>query len=200
MITEFEAKFLNIDRDSLHKQLIKIGAIKTTEQKLMRRKIFDLPAATSTKQWVRVRDENNKITLTLKRVSDSTRIDGTQELEFSVDDFDKANEFLTLCGLIPQAYQENYRENWSYQEAIISIDTWPGLPAFLEIEARDECMVRSIAQELRLDFQKSYFGTVDMIYEQTLNIPAQIFNHIKELTFATISHTLNTLSLEHHEK
>lgn len=200
MITEFEAKFLNIDKDSLRTQLTNIGATKIAEQKLMRRKIFDLPSATSTKQWVRVRDEHNKITITLKQVSDSTKIGGTQELEFSVDDFDKANEFLTLCGLIPQAYQENYRENWSYREAILSIDTWPGLPAFLEIEARDELIVRSIAQDLKLNFQKSYFGTVDMLYEQTLNLPAHVFNHIKELTFATISHTLSTLSSEHHEQ
>lgn len=200
MITEFEAKFLNINVDSLQKKLIQIGALQTNPKKLMRRKIFDLPFTTPHKQWVRVRDEGDKITITLKRILNTTKIDGMREVEFAVEKFDIACEFLTLCGLVPVSYQENYRENWNYNGAFLSIDTWPGLAPFLEIEGTDESTVRSVAQKLELDFNHSLFGPVDVVYEYILGIPADTFNTIGELTFESIAHVLAALKANSHAK
>lgn len=91
--------------------------------------------------------------------------------------------FLTLCGLKLASYQENYRENWRYRDVVLSIDTWPGLQSFLEIEGSSEEAVRSAADQLGLGYTKAYFGTIDKLYEQELGISAKIFNTIPRLTF-----------------
>ncbi len=182
MITEFEAKFLKIDVQELYKKLTAIGAQKSTERTLMCRQTFDFASPQATKKWVRVRKEGDKITVTMKIVSHAA-IDGTQEIEFSVDSFEKACEFLTLCGLKPASYQENYRENWRYKDAVLSIDTWPGLQPFLEVEGPSEQVVHYVADQLGFDYSTAYFGTIDKLYEQELGISSKIFNTIPRLTF-----------------
>jgi adenylate cyclase class 2 len=182
MITEFEAKFLSIDVPQLYKKLTALSAHKVFDTTLLCRQTFDFASPRSTKKWVRVRKEGDKTTVILKIVSQAT-IDGTKELEFAVDNFEKTCEFLTLCGLKPASYQENYRENWRYKDVVLSIDTWPGLQPFLEIEGSNEEAVRSAADQLDLDYTKAYFGTIDKLYEQELGIPAKIFNTIPRITF-----------------
>lgn len=95
MITEFEAKFLSIDVPQLHKKLVTLGAYKTLDKTLLCRQTFDFASPQSTKKWVRVRKEGDKTTVTLKIVSQAT-IDGTKELEFTADNFEKACEFFNI--------------------------------------------------------------------------------------------------------
>lgn len=197
MKIEFEAKFFDVDIEQLRTKLSKCGALLTSEKKLLRRKIFDFSNKDIHKQWIRVRDEGNKINVTLKKVANPAKIDGTYELEFGVDNFDKTCDFLTACGIIPKAYQENYRESWIYQEGLITIDTWPGLAPFVEIEANNEEQVRFMSKLLDFDFDKAYFGTVDKIYERVLGIPADIFNQIGELTFDNFNEIIKSLKLEY---
>jgi adenylate cyclase class 2 len=196
MKIECEAKFFNIDIERLQKQLANLGALRIKGKQLLRRKIFDFPHNNEQKQWIRVRDEGDKITITLKKVLNDTIADGTYELEFGVDNFERACDFLVACGFIPRAYQENYRESWAYQGELITIDTWPGLAPFVEIEARDETMLRSIVKALDFDFQQAYFGTIDKLYERVYGIPAARFNQIKELTFDTVDNIINSLRLK----
>lgn len=43
-------------------------------------------------QWLRLRDEGGKTTLTLKQVTDATHINGTTEIEVEVDDLEATAE------------------------------------------------------------------------------------------------------------
>ena len=65
MQTEIEAKFLDIDPEALREKLQSIGATLVHSERLMKRKVFDLPDQTFQQSgaWVRVRDEGDKITL-----------------------------------------------------------------------------------------------------------------------------------------
>lgn len=196
MNIEFEVKFLNITSNSLCEKLLELGATNTKEQTLMRRRTFDLPNKSEYKQWVRVRDEGDKINITLKRVSNSTTIDGTKELELSINNFDTACQFLTECGFIPRSYQENYRENWVLNDTVLSIDTWPALQPFLEIEGNNADSVYLVAKDLGLDNQTKYFGAVDEIYEQLLGISKTAFNQISELTFDNAAEILSNFAIQ----
>jgi adenylate cyclase class 2 len=200
MRIEFEAKFFDIDIHRLYQALSNHGAVLLHEKKLLRRRTFDFPHKTIDKQWVRVRDEGGSVTVTFKKVASPVTIDGTHELEFGVDSFEKACDFLMICGMIPRAYQVNYRESWTYQNGIVTIDTWPGLAPYVEIEADNEEQVRCLSTLLGFDFNKAYFGTVDKIYEQFLGIPADKFNQINELTFENIDEIVELFTLERDAK
>jgi adenylate cyclase class 2 len=195
MKIEFEAKFLAVDIPTIQNKLMLLGASKTLNRTLLCRQTFDFTSNQSVKKWVRVRKEGNLVTITLKIVSHAT-IDGTQEIELIVNDFEKACELLLQCGLKPGSYQENYRENWQYQDIIFSIDTWPGLQPFLEIEGPNEHAIQSIVHSLGLDYSNAYFGTIDKLYEREFEIPASAFNTIAKLTFENAYHVLNPDTLK----
>jgi len=76
------------------------------------------------------------------------------------------------------------REVWISDKAEATIDTWPGLNPFLEIEGKDEKTVRKISKELGFDFKKAVFGSIDLVYEKELGISAKIIIKLPEITFA----------------
>ena len=193
MITEFEIKFLNIQLELLYKKFNRLGAQQIKSRVLMRRCVFDFPKALQVpgiKQWIRVRDEGDKITLTLKQVSSTNTIEGTKESEVQVKNFEDTCAFLKACGFIAKGYQENYREQWTHKNIDLCIDTWPGLDPFLEIEGTTKAGVVSMVDLLGFNYAEGYFGPVDLIYEKQGVLKANELNNIPNLTFSTIQETL----------
>ncbi|NJP47838.1 class IV adenylate cyclase [Actinacidiphila epipremni] len=160
---EYEAKFLAVDVAGLQAELAALGAVRTIPRTLLTRKIFESDALDGS-QWVRLRDEGTRTTLTLKQVTDATSIHGTTEVETEVGDLAAMAEILGSLGLREVRYQENYREEWQLGGVAFDFDTWPGLPTFLEIEGPDEASVRQAAARLGLDYADARFGSVDTVY------------------------------------
>ncbi|WP_405809280.1 class IV adenylate cyclase [Streptomyces sp. NBC_00210] len=161
---EYEAKFLSVDVDDIQSKLTALGATLTFPRTLLTRKIFENDALDNG-QWVRLRDEGTRSTLTLKQVTDSTTIDGTTEIETEVTDLHAMADILRRLGLREVRYQENYREEWRLGEVAFDFDTWPDLPTFVEVEGPDEASVRQAAALLDLDYAEARFGSVDEIYK-----------------------------------
>ncbi|MGW1993067.1 class IV adenylate cyclase [Embleya sp. NPDC001921] len=161
---EYEAKFLAVDVAGLRDKLIGLGAVQAFPRTLLKRWIFESQALDGG-AWLRLRDEGTRSTLTLKRVTDSTRIDGTTEIETEVADLHAMAEILCGLGLREVRYQENYREEWRLGEVAFDFDTWPDLPTFVEIEGPDEASVRGGAALVELDYAEARFGSVDEIYK-----------------------------------
>ncbi len=149
----------------------------------MRRKTFDFSrVAPGSNKWGRVREEADKITMSVKEVRGSG-IDGTYEVELTVNSFDKASALFEACSIPEKAFQENKREVWKHGGVIATIDTWPGLDPFVEIEADSEADVREAARKLGFDFSQAVFGSIDLIYERELGIPAAEFTRLPRITF-----------------
>ena len=112
----------------------------------MRRENFDYPDRRLDKVngWIRLRDEGDQVTLSYKQLFDRT-IHGTKEVSLIVGDYKKAKKFLVAIGINPYSYQETKREQWMLGRTEITIDTWPWVPPFLEIEAEDEKSVKAVA-------------------------------------------------------
>ena len=163
---EYEAKFLSIDVADLQARLTALGAVQAFPRTLLTRKIFENDTLEGA--WIRLRDEGTRCTLTLKQVTDSASIDGTTEIETEVTDLLAMAEILSRLGLHEVRYQENYREEWRWEEIAFDFDTWPGLPAFVEIEGPDEASVREAVRILGLDYSQARFGSVDEIYKSEL--------------------------------
>ena len=109
MDTEFEAKILDIDVDNTISKLESLGAKKIKEKK-QKRYVYDF-SPKKENSWVRLRTDGEKTTLTIKEIKNH-KIDGTKEIEISVDDFQKTNLLLEKLGYFNKGYQENKRMSY----------------------------------------------------------------------------------------
>ena len=184
MQTEIEAKYANIDLQAIRAKLKAIGATQIYPEQLMKRKIFDHPdfRLNAAHAWVRVRDEGGKITLSYKQLSDRT-LEGTKEVMVVVNDFDATCDFLFAIGLIEKSYQETKREAWKCGDVEITLDTWPWIPAFAEIEGCNEQSVKKVALELGFDWRKAIFGSVEPIYQMLYDFSDDEIDHWQSITF-----------------
>lgn len=184
MKNEIEATFLSVDKDSMRAKLKKVGFELKTPEYLMRRKTFDFSrVAPGRNKWGRVRQESDKVTMTVKEVRGSG-INDTYEVELIVNNFDTAASFFEACDIPAKAFQENMREVWVRDGVEVTIDTWPGLNPFVEIEGGNEKIVREISNELDFDFEKAIFGSIDLVYEKEIGIPAETIIRLPEITFS----------------
>ena len=113
---------------------------------LQRRYAYDIEPGDASR-WVRLRDTGSQVTLTVKEI-DSDAIGGTRETETEVGDFETANALLAKLGYTPKAYQENRRHSFTLGGVQLEIDTWPRIPAYLEIEADSRAEVVRVAAML----------------------------------------------------
>ena len=205
MKTEIEAKFPDIDPVALRLKLSEIGAIRAHAEILMRRKTFDFADKKlwGKKGWVRIRDEGDKVTMSYKQLDDRT-INGTKEVSLVVDDFDTAGDFLESIGLENKSYQETKREKWVYEpklpakssrkvaesgkqnrsEAVeITVDTWPWVPTFVELEGPTEDSIKQAAIALGLDWSKAMHGSVETIYQMHYDVTEKEIDYWPNITF-----------------
>ncbi|MFF3569012.1 class IV adenylate cyclase [Nocardia jiangxiensis] len=176
MPTEHEAKILDIDPETTERHIIDKGGRKLG-QRFMRRYVYDITPGDESK-WIRLRDNGNSTTLAVKHIT-SDAIDGTNEVEVSVDDFATTNELLELMGFKAKSYQETRRISFTLDGAQLEIDTWPHIPPYLEIEAATKEDVLRVAAQLG-------YSESDLTGENTIKIYARHgidLNTVRELRF-----------------
>ncbi len=145
MHTEKEIKVLDINPEDAEKLLLSLGYVKT-EDLSFRRYVYDVMPV-NPKAWIRLRSNGKTTTLTFKEsVGDS--IDGMKEIEVVVANFDDMNEILKAAGHEPRNYQENSRVNYEGKNCTISIDSWPQIPTYMEIESTDIESVNKCLEDL----------------------------------------------------
>ena len=155
MSIEYEVRILEVDDKALIERLEKLGAehIGNFEQK---RYVF----------------------VTYKSVEKAT-IDGTQEIEVEVSDFEKTKELLEACGIKHRGYQENRRNQYVLDDVEIDIDSWPMIPTYVEIEGKDEQSVMKMVDKLELDKSKLTALDVMSVYDQIYHIDMNKIKHLK---------------------
>ncbi len=145
---EFEGKILDVDPENITAKIIALGGRQGNDF-TFRRYVFNvIPVREDT--WIRLRTNGSKTTLTVKQI-DNDAIDGTSEWEVSVSDFETTLTILEKSGLKPKGYQENRRVEFELDGAELSIDYWPKLKPYLEIEASSKAEVERIATRLGFD-------------------------------------------------
>ncbi len=187
MKAEIEGKWLDVDHEALRRRLRELDGVCERPETHMRRKNFDTPDRRLEKigGWIRVRDENGQVTLSYKQLNERT-LHGTKEVVVVVSDFDKACEFLADIGFQAKALQETKRETWKLNGVEVTLDTWPWIPPFVEIEAETEAQVRATAQALGLAWEKALFGSVEIAYRQYYDVSdAEIYN-CPHVTFSPV--------------
>jgi adenylate cyclase class 2 len=159
MNTEFEVKILDIDVAAIQNRLAALGAKQTFFRK-QRRYVYDLRPPDT---WLRLRDDGERATLTVKEILDDT-ITGTKEVEVVVDDFERTKELLEKTGLVPKAYQENRRTSYRLGDVEVQIDEWPRIPPYLEIEAKNEQDVERVVRLLGFTMEQTTSINTKKVY------------------------------------
>jgi len=118
------------------------------------------------------------------KVVDGDKIHNQKETQLTVDNFEEARKFLTGIGCEEKAYQESRRELWKVDGVEITIDEWPFLEPFVEVEGKSEEQVKAVSKKIGFDYTQAKFCSVDTLYNEKYNVSIdQINNHMPKILF-----------------
>jgi len=186
---EIEGKFLNININDLRKKLKLNNAKKVHKMMLYKRYVFHL--LTGEKGYIRTRQENKLVTITIKTYPKDSKF--AKESEIVVNSsLEESRDFLLAQGYKLKAYQETLREKWALGDCTeIAIDSIPGIPSYVELECKSEKEIKRIAKLLDLDYSKVEYGAYDKQFVDYYGMQKEdINNSISSLTFKNIEKEL----------
>lgn len=180
MKQEIEILFYDIDKELLRQKLQTLGAQKVYDEFLQKRVVFDFGQKDEVFSWTRIRQEKDKVVMSYK---ETKKGDFAKEIEVVISDFDSAVNILTLSGVRPTSFQENYREKYMYKNSEIVIDTWPWLEPVIEVESPDEKELDEIITTLSLTLEKSFKGSINNVYHLKFGKWIQELSKEKQMKF-----------------
>ncbi len=167
---EIECRFLEIDKDALIKKLLELGAKDEGEKMLEETIIYDPELTWRGKgRFIRVRKNGDDIKLTYKNHIEHG-VGGTVEIEFGIDDAKKAEALFENIGFVPYRHQQKKRHTFRLGEVIVDIDTWPRIPAYVELEGESKEVLRDTAQKLGFDWKDVEFHNAGWVIENIYKI------------------------------
>jgi adenylate cyclase class 2 len=177
MDIEYEATFTNVDKDDVRSRLRQVGAALERSEFLQKRIVFSLPSGHEVRgAWARVRDEGDKITMSIKIV-DGEAITDQKELCLTIDSFEQGRSLLNMLGCEEKAYQETKRELWMIDTVEVMIDEWPFLEPFVEIEGGSEEVVREVSEKLGFKWEAARFCAVGTLYAEKYGFSEDTINN-----------------------
>lgn len=186
MKIEYEATFPNINKNEIRRKLLESGAKIIKPEFLMKRTVFNLPSGHDIDGgWLRVRDEGDKITMSLK-VVEAGKIENQKEICLEIDDYQEATNFLKQIGCEEKAYQETKRELWMLDNVEVTIDEWPYLEPLVEVEGRSEEAVKQVSEKLGFKYEDALFCSADTLYNKKYGVSEYKINN--STPFITFNH------------
>jgi adenylate cyclase class 2 len=164
---ETEAKFFVLDLDGIRMRLQALAAHLIQPRVLETNIRFDLPdnGLRSKGQVLRLR-QDTEAKLTYK--SGSTNQQGVlsrKEIEFIVEDFEKAKQFLEALGYQRLFYYEKFRTTYEFNECHIMLDELP-YGNFVEIEGGNVESIQAVADKLELTWDAAIPTSYHVLFDQ----------------------------------
>ena len=148
---EIEVKFLEVDKGAIIKKLESLGAKKVFEGEVDA-SFYDFPDSRLKKDGsllrLRTKGENAELTFKKKISKEEAKI--MKELEIKLDDPASMKRILDTIGLVKQKSYVKYRSSYKLGDVSFELDTFPGIPTFLEIEAPSIAEIKVHAEKLGL--------------------------------------------------
>lgn len=183
---EIEVKFYISDLEKITNQLKTLGAV------LKKPRIFEINLRfddennilKQNKQVLRLR-KDSEITMTYKGPAAINQpVSIREEIEFTLNDFDKAKKLLEALGFQVFMIYEKYRATYTYQKLTIVVDELP-FGNFIEIEGPNAPAIHKLTEELDLDWHARIPTSYMYLFEiAKKNNPSIKTNN---LTFAELS-------------
>jgi adenylate cyclase class 2 len=164
MQKEIETRFLDINKNEVVKKLLSLGAVDKGEEKLDEI-IFHAADGSwiGKRKFIRLRKIKDKIKLTYKENIEQT-VDSAKEIELEVSDLKKCSEFFHNIGLRAMRELEKYRHTFEFGDITIDIDTWPRIPAYMEIEGPSVVSLKEFCKKLGMDWEKRFDGDAREVF------------------------------------
>lgn len=167
-MNEVELKFIEIAVADVKERLQKAGAKLVSEGDLkmitFMKEGFD--RKDSTKHYLRVRKEHNDTRITYKSpASKDSSATSRSETEVVVDDYDNAVALFEQLGFTADEPFTKHREHYELGDWHYEIDTVPGIPTYLEVEAQSEEGLHDACKAIALDVKDGKKGTIFEIYD-----------------------------------
>ena len=93
---------------------------------------------------------------------------------------EKAELLFEKVGLKPFRHQQKKRHTFRLDGVTFDIDTWPRIPAYIELEGESEQALKDAAHQAGLDWKDADFHNASWIIENKYNIPVR---QLKWFTF-----------------
>lgn len=179
MKTEFETRFLEINKEELISKLLKLGAVDKGEFKLKEEIFYDNDLIwLKQNKFIRIRKKGEKITLTYKH-NQEQKVDSAKEIEFEISSMDAASNFLNALDLIKYRVIEKYRHTFELEGVTFDIDTWPKIPVYVELEGNSVEEIKMVAEKLGFNWDKRF----DKDARYVFNHYGYDFDNIRTVTF-----------------
>jgi adenylate cyclase class 2 len=183
-MNEIEVKVLGIDQDKIKEKLEILGA-EPVKKEFQVNYMFDFADSRffSKGGYVRIRHltdfakNREKIAVTFKELISREKFKISKEIEFNSDNFSETKNFLEALGLKLFRVDEKFRESYRLAEGLIEIDTWAGVPSYLEVEAETGEKVEILLGRLGLKLEESTSMTLaEILIHYNLSNENRIFS------------------------
>ena len=174
---ETEAKFYVRDLDRVESRLLELDA-RLLQGRILETNIrFDLPGAPLRAEGrvLRLRGDTSA-KFTYKSASTNEQgVLSREEIEFGVEDFEKAKRFLEALGYQKLVYYEKYRTTYELNDLLIMLDELP-YGNFVEIEGATVDAIHAIADQLNLEWDSAIATSYNALFDRVrsaLNLSVQ---------------------------
>ena len=153
-IQEIEVRFLEIDPEDLKKKLKNLGA-EDLGADYFKEILFyhsDPKISDEKRRFIRIRQTKNGAKMTLKHRTEHHEI-STKEIEFGIDDAEKARMLLEESGWKLERFVEKKRHSFKLGKVEVDIDLFPQAPYYVELEGESEEDLKEAAKALDLDWK-----------------------------------------------
>ena len=185
---ETEAKFFVKDLSRIKSQLEKLDTQLIQERVLETNMRFDLPGATLRAQGrvLRLR-RDTEARLTYKSAGTNEQgVLSREEIEFVVEDYEKARRFIEALGYQKLMYYEKYRTTYEWNKTHIMLDELP-CGDFVEIEGETLESIRKVADQLSLNWEAAIATSYSALFERVQRALKLSFQDLSFENFEEIS-------------
>ena len=164
MAKEHEIDILEIDRQEATKRLRQLGAVYKGHLQYRRIEFLLGGKVGSKHSWGRVRTDGRKTTITVKRFRGKHL--PMDEHEIVTDNFEEAVKLMSRMTRSRIFYFENERDRYELDGATITLDKWPRVPLFMEIESRSMGHAKELYKKLGIKGEMVGNATIDSIFKR----------------------------------
>ncbi len=163
---EIELKILEINVSEVVAKLEKWGAKKTSDGMIDGGKYdFSDERLKKDGKMLRLRKHGDKVELTLKKGLSQDVAKVADEWEVSVSSFEVTEKILTEMGMQKNAVTQKHRMSYQLGNVHFDIDTPPGIPTVLEIEAPSIEILKQYVEKLGFTMEQTKPWTGKQLHE-----------------------------------
>jgi adenylate cyclase, class 2 len=185
---ETEVKFYVLDLNRIQTQLQALKAHLIQPRVLETNIRFDLPDASlrSKGNVLRLRYDTDA-RLTYKSASKNEQgVLSRREIEFVVEDFEKAKQFLEALGYQKLVYYEKYRTTYKLNETLVMLDELP-YGNFVEVEGETLEIIRTSSLQLNLNWDTAIATSYTSVFERARTALKLSFTDLSFANFANVN-------------